>query len=216
MIKYVIPKKIANGRVDIVGQKYGNVTVIESAGSEPVGIDKKTGKMKYKAVFKYLCNCGNTGITRGNTLRTGRLTSCGCEGIKRFSELGKSKRKHAHSGFSFIWHQYKSGAKSRGLIFTLSKKEFVDLTSGNCFYCGSSPNMKRKTRFKHAVYSYIYNGIDRVDNNEGYHIKNCVSCCGVCNKMKRDQDVDIFLDRCKTIALNSFKIKTILKNSYVK
>jgi hypothetical protein len=37
---------------------------------------------------------------------------------------------------------------------------------------------------------YIYNGIDRVNNNFGYLIDNCVTCCTNCNvaKMARTQE----------------------------
>lgn len=35
-------------------------------------------------------------------------------------------------------------------------------------------------------YNYFYNGIDRKDNDIGYVIENCVSCCDECNKAKRN------------------------------
>lgn len=211
MKEIVMPKRKANGRLNLVGKRYGSVTVIEYSGSELVGNCSVTLKKKYKSVFKYKCDCGNIGITRGATLVDGKITSCGCEKIKRFSKLGSSKRKHVHSGFSFLWNSYKSAAKKRNLDFCLSKDQFQDLTSSDCFYCGSTPAHKRKTRFKHAVYSYVFNGIDRINNNLGYSKENCVSCCEFCNKMKMSHDPFVFLEKCKKIALMSFSTKSILK-----
>lgn len=34
--------------------------------------------------------------------------------------------------------------------------------------------------------TYTYNGVDRVNNSDGYTIKNCVPCCAICNYAKRD------------------------------
>jgi hypothetical protein len=30
-----------------------------------------------------------------------------------------------------------------------------------------------------------YNGIDRVDNEKGYLVENCVPCCFTCNSLKK-------------------------------
>jgi deoxycytidylate deaminase len=42
-------------------------------------------------------------------------------------------------------------------------------------------------------------GIDRIDNNVGYTIDNCVACCRVCNWMKMQMDVDEWFDHMFTI-----------------
>ncbi len=43
-------------------------------------------------------------------------------------------------------------------------------------------------------------GIDRVDNSVGYEVDNCVPCCGVCNRMKRDLTKDQFIDHVHKIS----------------
>ena len=54
--------------VDIKGNRFGRLTVIERAGSN-----------KYKiATWKCLCDCGAEIITNSNTLRVGNTKSCGC------------------------------------------------------------------------------------------------------------------------------------------
>jgi hypothetical protein len=48
--------------------------------------------------------------------------------------------------------------------------------------------------------SYIYNGVDRVNNDFGYSIDNCVSCCKVCNRMKGKKTVAEFVAFCSAIS----------------
>tara|TARA_B100000214_G_scaffold156309_1_gene112100 strand:- start:2981 stop:3625 length:645 start_codon:yes stop_codon:yes gene_type:complete len=67
------------------------------------------------------------------------------------------------------YKQYKYKAKERGLSFELSFEEFCNLWKKPCTYCGASIDTI---------------GIDRVDNNIGYNIKNIVSCCSSCNTKK--------------------------------
>ena len=43
-------------------------------------------------------------------------------------------------------------------------------------------------------------GIDRVDSKKTYHIKNCKSCCFLCNRMKRKITERKFINQCKKIA----------------
>lgn len=54
--------------VDLVGKKFGRLTVIEKAGK-----DKNN-----KILWKCQCNCGNELIVRGQALRCGDNKSCGC------------------------------------------------------------------------------------------------------------------------------------------
>jgi len=82
---------------------------------------------------------------------------------------------------------YKYPARKRGYEFKLSFAQFTKLFIGECHYCGVE-NAR---------------GIDRVDNNIGYIIDNCVSCCGVCNKMKWKLNKDDFLEKVKQIFKNT-------------
>jgi len=68
---------------------------------------------------------------------------------------------------------YKSSAKRKSLEFSLSHNEFNDLYQKPCNYCGSKSK-----------------GIDRIDNNYGYFIDNCVSCCKICNKTKQTMSLN--------------------------
>lgn len=96
-----------------------------------------------------------------------------------------------------LFRKYRIGAARRGYVFKLSLDKFKQITSGNCVYCGIEPNIINDNKNYNGFYRY--NGIDRVDNNKGYEINNCVSCCGVCNKMKSTMSRNEFLGQIKRI-----------------
>lgn len=81
---------------------------------------------------------------------------------------------------------YKNMARSRGYSFTLTVVEFMSFWQKPCSYCGDA---------------ILTIGIDRLVNSAGYEIGNCVSCCETCNKMKRMQTKEEFIQRCNRIAL---------------
>ena len=43
-------------------------------------------------------------------------------------------------------------------------------------------------------------GLDRLDPLRGYEMGNVVSCCEMCNKMKRDYPIRMFVQQCARIA----------------
>lgn len=81
--------------------------------------------------------------------------------------------------------EYRRGAKKRGLIFEPTFDEFVKILSNPCHYCGGE--------------SY---GIDRLDSSIGYSKDNIVSCCSMCNLMKRTYTEEDFIKQCKKIINN--------------
>lgn len=113
-------------------------------------------------------------------------------GRKRPDVTGENNWKYKHG--SKAYSRYMHGAKDRGLEFDLSIENFKELTKLPCFYCNRYEPLRTDTD--------CLNGIDRVDNSEGYNIKNCVPCCGTCNQAKMDEDYLSFVDRIKTIYFN--------------
>lgn len=75
---------------------------------------------------------------------------------------------------------YTRAAKRRGHIFELSLETFSELVQRNCFYCGQGP--RPYLRWGHVA----INGIDRIDNTQGYTADNSQTCCTCCNFVKRD------------------------------
>jgi hypothetical protein len=64
-----------SGRIDITGQRFGRLTVIEFI---------RRGKRSY---WKCLCDCGNFTVVFGGSLKKGVTNSCGC--LRR--EMGEIK-----------------------------------------------------------------------------------------------------------------------------
>jgi len=85
-----------------------------------------------------------------------------------------------------IYRRYKRGAADRGYTFNLTKQQFELLINKDCAYCGKAPNK--------------YNGVDRVDNSQGYTYENVVPCCSICNLMKRSLTVHGFIQHVRVIA----------------
>ena len=67
------------------------------------------------------------------------------------------------------FRHYIGGAKSRGLVFDLTFKQFKLFWQKPCSYCG-------------AEIETI--GLDRTNNSKGYTLKNITSCCFGCNTRK--------------------------------
>lgn len=92
---------------------------------------------------------------------------------------------------NFVVHKYRKCAEYRGLEFTLSEEQVLKLFASNCFYCGAPPSNQQRRRRNDS--GFIYSGIDRYDNLQGYTLGNSVSCCRTCNFAKRDMSADEFI-----------------------
>jgi hypothetical protein len=62
-----------------------------------------------------------------------------------------------------------------------------------CFYCGDA--VKWAMFNPHGA---AYN-LDRWDNTKGYTRKNCVVCCGVCNRMKHCLSAKLFYKKIEQV-----------------
>lgn len=162
---------------DLSGQRFGRLVVVCRTGST-----KRGGPLQL-----CICDCGNEiKVTSGN-LKGGNTKSCGCyrrENAKR--NQPKATLAHAKPGSLLrqLYGHYKQGAERRKVLFSLSVEEFESLVQSDCYYCGDPPSRRyRPTRYKDV---YLSNGIDRVNNQEGYVFENCVPCCRMCNQFKSD------------------------------
>ena len=75
--------------IDLTGQKFGRLTVIERDN------EKKGNGKKPKVCWKCICECGNEVSVDGDSLRRGNTTSCGCYGKE---QRLKANTKHGLSG----------------------------------------------------------------------------------------------------------------------
>lgn len=169
-----------------IGESFGSLTV--------VSILKEANKHG-RILAKCSCACGKETITSLHGLKNGTTQSCGCKrNACRTLPPGNAAR-------NALLYTYKtSNAKKRNLEWELSNKDFYKLTSRNCFYCGAAPSSVKYCKGYNG--SYIYNGIDRVDNSKGYSRDNCVSCCFKCNNAKRNMTLKEFLTYINTLHTN--------------
>lgn len=143
--------------VNIIGNVYNRLTVLSYAG-------KKTSHQ----LWLCRCECGNTIITRGDGLKSGHATSCGCF---HKEQLIKSITKH-DSCYTFMYKTYKSMLQrcnnpnhrhyhrygGRGI-------KVCDKWQGDNGFLNFYADMGDKPSPKHSI--------DRIDNNLGYFKENC-------------------------------------------
>jgi hypothetical protein len=106
--------------------------------------------------------------------------------------LDKIRKNPTESSLNQLYSNYKRHAKNRKLEWKLNKDEFKRITSKNCNYCGIEP--KQVQKHPDNFHNYIYNGVDRIDNNVGYLLQNSVPCCKICNWCKKNYTEKEFLD----------------------
>jgi hypothetical protein len=94
--------------LDKVGIRYGRLVVIESAGRD-----------KYRsALWKCLCDCGGTVVTRGTTLSGGRVKSCGCLHDETAQKLRvKDGRTNNGAGYVRVSKPKHLNANKRGYVY---------------------------------------------------------------------------------------------------
>lgn len=90
-----------------------------------------------------------------------------------------------HDGSSY--NEYANRAKNKNLEWFLTKEEYNEIICKDCYICGKKTDKQHK------------NGIDRVDNKLGYTVENIKPCCGECNYMKNDYNIDELFNKFKLI-----------------
>jgi len=105
-------------------------------------------------------------------------------------DRGRIYKKEMFQYLETYYQQYTNVAKRRDISFELTLEQFGDMVKKPCHYCN-------------YIKEGEANGIDRVDNDKGYHLDNCVACCGICNRMKHAYHLDFFLQKVMQIATNT-------------
>ena len=159
---------------DMTGLRFGRLSVIERSPA-----NNKEGQAQWVCV----CDCGEVRTVPGGNLRTGNTESCGCKWLEIIRLLP------GEAALNSLYYHLQYRAENRGLDWNIAKEELRDITSRPCFYCGTLPALIARGRNG----NYVYNGLDRVNSQEGYIINNVVPCCKQCNIAKLDYSVDEFL-----------------------
>lgn len=176
-------------RKDLTGKRKGRIVITSYSHSyvQPSG--------QKRAMWDFLCDCGNSGKISTTNFTHGQTISCGC-----FKKEGLNRKPFGMAAFNSKYAGYRIRAKNhkKNLEFSLTREQFRILIESPCHYCGviNSCNFYGK---KSNNGNYVSNGIDRIDSNIGYVIENCVPCCTMCNKMKLDLPYNVFFDHIKRI-----------------
>jgi hypothetical protein len=185
-------------RQDLTGQRFGKLQVLgfHSVKRSPAGTPV--------TLWTVRCDCGAADKeVRYDCLVRGKTKSCGCvrRAVASGLPLSSGRARVMPSGkfiylpkyHSKVWHQYIWNAKQRKIEWNLTEKKFSELILSPCHYCGALP--ANQTRG-----GLLYNGIDRKKSETGYHEDNVVSCCFVCNRLKRRLSYADFLTHVQRIA----------------
>jgi hypothetical protein len=142
-------------------------------------------KPHYVPYWRCRCLCGNEKIVCGNSLARGYNKSCGCWNKTQLAK--RNWKPFQHTAIHSVFVHYIASAQERGISWNLTKEQFKEITSKNCWYCGKEPSNNQN--LKDVNGQYVYSGIDRVDNTIGYEIDNVVPCCKNCNYKKSDSSI---------------------------
>lgn len=147
-----------------------------------------------ESITKEYCSTHYQKMYRTGTLEKIRGTP---EGNKRnrdchLSELSKldstpDPKRRGYLAVNLI-NDMKYKAVQRGKEWSLSNMEAYKLIISKCHYCGLEPNWPTSRV-----------GIDRVENNKGYQLLNCVPCCFTCNSAKGELTREQFLNWIRKI-----------------
>lgn len=174
--------------INLVGQKFGKLTVIEEA------------YRKKNVYWKCLCECGSETIVIGSGLRNGHTTSCGCSRADGAIKTAK-KMLSVNPRLASARHVYTNAYKDGNLSF----EQFLALSQNPCHYCGTTldkSNIYNKYSKKIATTvledislgNFFYNGLDRLDSSKPHDINNVVACCKWCNTAKLTRTKEEFLN----------------------
>ena len=102
-------------------------------------------------------------------------------------------------------YKYKKCIVYRAMIdnikVNINFEESCKLFQTECYYCGEKNNSCLNEYIDRRCRSKLC-GIDRMDNNIGYTIDNCVPCCIVCNMMKGNKSINNFYGLITQILYN--------------
>lgn len=143
-------------------------------------IGTKIGKLKithYNAVkcyYTFTCKCGRNFTSTSQSVRhkQEQIALYGTAACKIC--MNDVRRSLLSDGEFFlpIYKQYKRDAANKRRPFKLSLSQAIELFKSRCHYCDSQPSNSIKIGKRFITYQ----GIDRMEQNEGYLASNVVPC----------------------------------------
>jgi hypothetical protein len=186
--------------VDVLGKKFGLLTVVSSAGLTNCGHKQYNCK----------CNCGNDVVRTGTSIRRSENSSCGC-----FKKIGNQNA--CWKGFGEIsrdfWfgHIVRSANGSKNGNHIRKPKE-LSITIEDAWKLFLKQN--RKCALTGLLLIFPTSGadkdwtasLDRIDSSKGYIKGNVQWVHKIVNIMKNKFQQDTFIYFCKKIAENQCEI----------
>lgn len=172
-----------------VGDKYGEWTVLELTHRDT------------RPAARVVCKCGVEYIHFASNLKTGNTTKCRACSYADRGPLVNKRITGDHLAAKDKYSDYKVKAKKRGIEFNLDFETFKKVAKENCYYCGEEPSNVNRIPDKEWADDFVYSGLDRLDNGQGYHSQNVVPACKYCNYMKRELSYSEFFERVHKISV---------------
>lgn len=180
--------------INIIGKKFGKLTVVER-------LEEKGNRNQIK--YKCQCDCGKIHTTTGESLRSAKSKSCGCLRLTPPNKLDNRE-------MAIKKQLYKTNIENRSkklkLDYDITLEDYIKMIEQPCFYCGIVNSNYATDRFntksngkKTSDTIVFYNGIDRIDSEEGYLKTNIVTCCKYCNTAKNTMSQEEFKDWIKRV-----------------
>lgn len=144
------------------------------------------------------CDCGSTSY-RTSTNNFKKVFSCGC-----VSEAKKVNSAYRHR-LNALLTTYRHNATKRNRPFELTIQEFEYFVTGACYYCGAAPNTAQRTKRDRRLNQLgtLFNGIDREQQEAGYTLLNCRSCCQTCNYAKGTMSANEYFALCDRVSAHA-------------
>lgn len=150
------------------------------------GLDRMDNSSGYEKKNTVGC-CANCNLIKGSLDPETFIKRC--QHIsKHFGGDGALHKDVWSDSKSTTYIEYLKRATKKELEFALTKEQFSNLVNDKCYYCNKENSDSHR------------NGIDRKNNNLGYIIDNCLTCCGECNHMKLAFSVEDYIETCKRVA----------------
>lgn len=145
--------------LDLVGQRFGRLVVIERVESD------KWGQSRWKCK----CDCGNEIITKGNCLVRGHTKSCGCYNLEKCIERLPVKRTHCLSRTPL----YRCWILMKQRCFNSDRKDWMEYGGRGITICDEWLDSSKF--FEWALVNGYKEGLtlDRIDTNGNYEPSNC-------------------------------------------
>jgi hypothetical protein len=144
-------------KIDLTGEKYGRLTVLEDTGKR-----NKCGHV----IWECLCECGNVVDVESHCLKNNNTKSCGCLNIDRITKHGHTSSREKNSRTYYTWASMKSRCLNE------NHPRYKDYGGRGITLC---------ERWSRYFEEFLFDmgekpegmSIDRIDNNVGYYPENC-------------------------------------------